>query len=154
MATREGGSEWEPKKFFGKNSAYDPKSNPRILHTNSSNHQDHVVTTNLPILRMILERWEEVVESKTKTRDEERKQNGQLRVQPGHPDIEGGSPASQQTQTGSPGHRGAGHPPPNSTTTGHPDQRGRVTLRTQKSHPRDKLKLPIDGSPKPSNGLT
>ena len=94
------------KNFFGKNSAYDPKSNPRILHTNSSNHQDHVVTTDLPILRMILERWEEVVESKTKTRDEERKQNGQLRVQPGHPDIGGGSPASQQTQTGSLGHRG------------------------------------------------
>ena len=124
------------KKFFDKNSAYDPKSNPRILHTNSSNHQDHVITTDLPILGMILERWEEVVESKTKTRDEERKQNGQLRVQPGHPAIGGGSPTT------------------NSTTMGHPDQRGRVTLRTQKSHPRDKLKLPIDGSPKPSNGLT
>ena len=51
------------KKFFGKNSAYDPKSNPRILHTNSSNHQDHVVTTDLPILRMILERWEEAADS-------------------------------------------------------------------------------------------
>ena len=115
------------KKFFGKNSAYDPKSNPRILHTNSSNHQDHVVTTNLPILRMILERWEEVVESKTKTRDEERKQNGQLRVQLGHPDIGGGSPASQQTQTGSPGHRG--------WVTRHPIEPKRVTLTKEGGSP-------------------
>ena len=68
---------------------------------------------------MVLERWEEVVESKTKTRDEERKLNRQLRVQPGHPDIGaghlqanrpklghpaigGGSPATQQYQNGSP----------------------------------------------------
>ena len=45
MATREGGSEWEPIKILSKeNSAYVPKSHPSILHTCC---QDHVAITVL-----------------------------------------------------------------------------------------------------------
>jgi hypothetical protein len=44
LATREGGSEWEPIKILLKNSAYTPKSLPKNLaHT----CQDHIVTTKL-----------------------------------------------------------------------------------------------------------
>ena len=45
MATREGGSEWEPIKIlFEENSAYVPKSLPNVLHTCC---QDHVAITVL-----------------------------------------------------------------------------------------------------------
>ena len=45
MATREGGSEWEPIKILSKeNSAYVPKSLPNVLHTCC---QDHVAITVL-----------------------------------------------------------------------------------------------------------
>ena len=45
MATREGGSEWEPIKILSEeNSAYVPKSLPNVLHTCC---QDHVAITVL-----------------------------------------------------------------------------------------------------------
>ena len=68
MATREGGSEWEPiKNLSEENSAYVPKSLPSVLHTCC---QDHVAITVLLTLGTTqqLEHLKQAAENNISTR--------------------------------------------------------------------------------------
>ena len=67
MATREGGSEWEPIKILSEeNSAYVQKSLPSVLHTCS---QDHIAITKLLSLGTTqqLERLKQAAENNLST---------------------------------------------------------------------------------------
>ena len=122
MATREGGSEWEPIKILSEeNSAYVPKSLPNVLHTCC---QDHVAITVLLTLGTTqqLEHSKQAAENNLSTRTPWGGQTGLQgrldRLGSGHPYTtcrvtrpqHTGSPVQKQRQTGSPVQLTPGHP--------------------------------------------
>ena len=114
MATREGGSEWEPIKILSEeNSAYVPKSLPNVLHTCC---QDHVAITVLLTLG-------------TTQRPEHSKQTAEQPTRVHTP-----APVRPVTSTGQTG-QGPGHPSNTLRVTRELTEANRVTRTSNTGSP-------------------
>ena len=138
MANREGGSEWEPIKILSqKNSAYVPITTPRVTHDQAG------AQSNLS-RDLRNKAWKARKQSGSK---HERARATKQKAESYRIILSLGSDHPLASRAG-PGHPGTSsritRPP-----SGHPGTWAGSPKTAQKNNPRNRLKLSIDGSPKP-----